>query len=494
LSIAALAFYAVRKGLGANRSVTSAALVAFFLRLVIGVALALLLPVFGYQTSPEHQAGYIYTDAFFRDNQAWTLATSGDSLTTAFTGQYSGDQYGGMLALSALVYRLLSPDAHRPFLILIINATISALGVLCLWKAAGRWFSEKTALLAAWIFALYPESILLGSSQMREALLVPLVAVTFYAMTEIQAAKRSGWLLMLIMAAVMFFIQPLVSFIAFAVLLGVWFFDPGTLGTLKKRRTILIIAISLSILLVTMLVVSSIIANLPSLEGTGPLKIYLTWFRNNFTFQSYILERSSGIFTSLVDSIGKQWSWLVVLVYGIAQPVLPAIVGDPDAATIMRIIGLLRAIGWYALVLFLIYGTFGVLRSRLEFRRYQLLWISVVTWAWIMVSALNAGADQWDNPRYRVILLTWQVVLAAWAWEWARLRRDAWLWRWLLVEAVFVGLFTEWYVGRYYPGILHLDIKWMSLLTLVVCGAILVGGVIWDYFHKKKPGTQDSGL
>lgn len=207
-----------------------------------------------------------------------------------------------------------------------------------------------------------------------------------------------------------------------------------------------------------------------------------------------MLGRSSGIFQSLVDSIGKQWSWLVVLVYGIAQPVLPAIVGDPDAATIMRIIGLLRAIGWYALVLFLIYGTFGVLRSRQEFRRFQLLWISVVSWAWIMVSALNAGADQWDNPRYRVILLTWQVILAAWAWEWARLRRDAWLWRWLFVEAVFVGLFTEWYVGRYYPGIIHLDIKWMSLLTLVVCGSILVGGVIWDYFHKKKPATRDSGL
>lgn len=266
LSIAALVIFAARKGLVANRSAVSAALVAFFLRMVIGVALALLLPVFGYQTSPEHQSGYIYTDAFFRDNQAWSLATSGDSLTTAFTGQYSGDQYGGMLALSALVYRLLNPDAHRPFLILIINATISALGVLCLWKAAGRWFTEKTALLAAWIFALYPESVLLGSSQMREAFLVPLVGISFYALTQIQAEKRAGWLLMLITAAVMFFIQPLVSFIAFAVLLGVWFFDPGTLGTLKKRRTILIIAISLSILLVTMFVVSSIMANLPSLD------------------------------------------------------------------------------------------------------------------------------------------------------------------------------------------------------------------------------------
>ena len=245
---------------------------------------------------------------------------------------------------------------------------------------------------------------------------------------------------------------------------------------LKQRRTILIIVLSLRILLVAMLVASSVLVNLPSLQGTGPLSVYLTWFKNNFTFQSYILERSSGIFQSLINSIGEQWRWLIILVYGIAQPVLPAIVGDPTAQMMLRVIGFLRAAGWYALALFLIYGTLGVLRSRQEARRYQLIWISLVNWAWIMVSALNAGADQWDNPRYRAILLVWQVVLAAWAWEWARSRKDAWLWRWLVVELVFVGLFTEWYIGRYYPGIIHLDIKWMSLLTLVVCGSILLGG------------------
>jgi hypothetical protein len=169
-------------------------------------------------------------------------------------------------------------------------------------------------------------------------------------------------------------------------------------------------------------------------------------------------------------------------------------VGDPTAAWITRIVGFFRAAGWYALVLFLIYGTIALLRSRDEIRRSQLIWISVVNWVWIILSALNAGGDQWDNPRYRAVLLVWQVLLAAWAWEWARLRRDAWLWRWLVVEAVFVLMFTEWYVGRYYPGIIHLDIKWMSLLTLVLCGLILLGGVVWDRLHKVKPVSRDSGL
>lgn len=494
LGIGALSIYAVWKAIKPGRTVTSVALVSFFLRLSVGVALALLLPIIGYQNNVEHLSGYVYTDAFIRDGQAWNLAISTDPLTQAFSGQFSGDQYGGMLALSAFIYRFLSPDAHRPFLILILGATVSALGILCLWKASRTWFDDKTALLAAWLFALYPESVLLGSSQMREAIVIPATVMSFYGLTEIQGRRWTGWLWMILSALFLFPIQPLAGFISFAVLLGVWLIDPATLHTLKQRQTILVIFLLVGILLVAMLVVSSILANLPSVQGSGPLGVFLTWFQNNFNFQSYLTERSSGMFQILLNSIGEQWRWLIILVYGTAQPVLPAIVGDPSAAWVMRIIGFLRAAGWYALALFLVYGTLGAIRSRSETRRLQLIWISIISWAWIMVAALNAGADQWDNPRYRVILLLWQVILAAWAWEWARSRKDAWLWRWLAVEAVFVGMFTEWYLGRYYPGFIHLDIKLMTLVTLLVCAMILIGGAIWDKKHLTRPPTLDNRL
>jgi hypothetical protein len=494
LGLGTASIYGVWKAVEAGQRVTIIVLVSFFLRLGIGVALTLLLPVFGYQNNAEHQAGYVYTDAYIRDNQAWSLAVSGDSLSKAFSGHLPGDQYGGMLALSAFIYRTLSPDAHRPFLILILSATFSALGVLCLWKASRGWFVEKTALLAAWIFTIYPESVLLGSSQMREAIVIPMIAVAFYGLSEILARKLSGWFWIILSGIFLLPIQPLVSFISFAILLGIWFFDPSTLQVLKQRQTVLTIALLVSLLLVTMLVVSSILANLPSLRGSGPLSVYLTWFQNNFTFQSYVSERSSGILQSLLNSIGERWRWLIILVYGIAQPVLPAIIGDPGGAGIMRIIGFLRAAGWYALALFLVYGAFGIFRNRNDPRRFQLIWITITSWAWIMVAALNAGADQWDNPRYRAILLLWQVILAACAWEWARSRHDAWLWRWLAVEVVFVGLFTEWYLGRYYPGFIHLGIKSISLITLVICGVILIGGVIWDRKQKIKSSPRDSSL
>ncbi len=485
--IAAVSIFGFWKVVGANVQVTTSALVSFSVRLVIGVALTLLLPIVGYQNNVEHQAGYVYTDAYNRDNQAWSLATSTEPISSAFSGQYPGDQYGGLLALSAFIYRTLSPDAHRPFLILILGAMTSAWGVLCLWKATRTWFADKTALLAAWLFALYPESILLGSSQMREAIAIPMIAVAFYGLTEIQDKRRAGWLWLLLAALFLFPIQPLFGFVSFSILVGIWLFDPRTVQSFKRSQILTAIFLLVSILLVAMLVISSILAKLPSLEGSGPLGVYLTWFQNNFAFQSYQLERSSGIFQSLLSSIGEQWRWLLILIYGIAQPVLPAIVGDPSAAWIMRVIGFLRAAGWYALALFLVYGALGALRNRLEARRLQLIWISAIIWAWIIVSALNAGADQWDNPRYRAILLLWQVILAAWAFEWAQARRDAWMWRWLAVEVVFVGMFTEWYLGRYYPGFIHLDIKLMSLITFIICGMILLGGFVWDRWFKHKP-------
>jgi len=494
LAIGAGSIYVVWRAVNASRQAMVTALVSFFVRLGIGLALTLLLPIVGYQDNPEHQAGYVYTDAYIRDGQAWSLATSAEPISSAFSGQYSGDQYGGMLALSAFIYRSFSPDAHRPLLILILGAAISACGVLCLWKATRSWLGDKTALLAAWFFALYPESILLGSSQMREAIAIPIIAIAFYGLSELQAKKKIGWLWLILTAIFLFPIQPLFGFISFTILLGIWLFDPMTLQSLSRRQTLVTVFLLISLLLVAMLVISSILAKLPSLQGSGPLSVYLTWFENNFAFQSYQLERSSGIFQSLLNSIGEQWRWLIILVYGIAQPVLPAIVGDPSAAWIMRIIGFLRAAGWYALALFLVYGAFGTFRSRTETRRLQLIWISIINWVWIMVAALNAGADQWDNPRYRAILLIWQVILAAWALAWARSRKDAWLWRWLAVEVVFVGFFTEWYAGRYYPGIIHLDIKSMSLVTLLICGLILLGGYIWDRTRRIKPSPPDNRL
>jgi K+-transporting ATPase A subunit len=74
-----------------------AALTAIVIRLLLGITFILALPIFGYD-NPRHNAGYIFADAFERDQQAWKLArTPGASVLEAFNGNLPGDQYGGML-------------------------------------------------------------------------------------------------------------------------------------------------------------------------------------------------------------------------------------------------------------------------------------------------------------------------------------------------------------------------------------------------------------
>lgn len=475
--------------LSPERPAAAAAITAFVLRLVSGVALTLLLPVLGYANNSEHQAGYVFTDAYNRDNQAWELAASEEPLSAAFSGEYESDQYGGLLGLSAAVYRFISPDAQRPMLLLTLNACAGAWGVLALWKAGQSWIGDKPAAFAAWAFAVYPESVLLASSQMREAWVIPAVALTMYSYAQFRARRRGWWAWLGGAALLLFPIQPLAGFAALGVLAGFWLFDPASLQGSSHRKSLLAGGIILAVAAVALLVAGAILANLPSVQGAGPFGTLLTWLRNNFTFQSYLAERASGMLQKLLDGTPELLHGLVILVYGIAQPVLPAMVGDPEAIWLMRLIGVLRALGWYALAPFLVYAVTGVVRLKGEPRRWQLLWLSLVGWAWIAISAWNAGGDQWDNPRYRTILLAWLALVAGWAWGWARQRKDAWLGRWLAVEAVFVLIFTEWYLGRYYPGFPHADIQVMIAATLLSAALILGGGWVWDR-TRRKPGQR----
>src|SRR5215217_2061426 len=112
----------------ASRTLGLIVILAFLLRLGVGLALHLALPVYGHGDEDD-RAGYVFTDAHTRDDQAWSLATSDKPIVDAFNKKYSSDQYGGLLAFNALVYRYLSPDAQRPLILILFSAFFAALGV-----------------------------------------------------------------------------------------------------------------------------------------------------------------------------------------------------------------------------------------------------------------------------------------------------------------------------------------------------------------------------
>lgn len=462
-------------------------LIAFIVRIALGVGLYLALPTGGYPTA-QNQAGYVFLDSYRRDAQAWELAQSDAPILSAFNKNFHSDQYGGLLAFHAWAYRCLSPDAHRPLLPVFFGALTAALGLAFLWKAAARQWDERLALAAAWIYALYPESILMGGAQMREPFLMAFVAMALWGFVLTRSPKspdfghspnpaRSletsesayGWLWLGLSFAGMLLVSPAVALLTLVILAG-WMWVMRERGRVSWMA---LAAAGLVFLAGLYLLAWGLDRTQPF--GSSPLNVVLDWWRAAVKWDIYQLERGSGWVQKLFKEMPASLHPLFVMVYGITQPVLPATFIEPTTP-LFRALYVFRSLGWYALVPLLFYAPFAIHRKETGSSRRPWLWLAAIAWLWIIVSALRAGADSWDNPRYRVIPIAVQAAVAAYAW----VRRDRWLVRWLIVEGVFLAVFTQWYVSRYYHIGGQLPFGVMILLIFMLAALILAGGWWWD--------------
>ncbi|RJP48016.1 MAG: hypothetical protein C4583_15250 [Anaerolineaceae bacterium] len=452
----------------ANSSLATLLAIAFLLRLALGATLYLALPTGGYE-NVQNQGGYIFYDSFRRDAQAWELAQSDQPILSAFNKNFYSDQYGGLLAFSAAAYRFLSPDAHRPLLPVFFGALTSALGVAFLWKAAARQWDAKIAFAAAWIYALYPESILMGSSQMREPFLMAFVAIALWGWADYQSAPRRGWPWLALSFAGMLLVSPVVALLTLVILAG-WMWVTREHG---RVSWIALIIIGIVFLAGLYLLAWGLERDQPF--GSSPLGIIMNWSRDAIKWDVHQLERGSGWIQKLFREMPEWLRPLFVMVYGITQPVLPATFIEPTTP-LFRALYIFRSVGWYALIPLLFYAPFAILRRETGSARRLLLWLTAAAWTWIIVAALRGGADSWDNPRYRVILIAVEAIVAAYAW----VGRDRWLVRWGLVEGVFILVFTQWYVSRYFKVGGQLPFGIMILLIVIIAALIMGIGWWWD--------------
>ena len=427
---------------------------AFALRLAGGVATYLILPVNG-NDSPDDRAGHIFTDAHRRDDQAWGLASSDLPIYDAFSKTYAYDQYGGLLAFSAFIYRYFSPDAHRPLMLVLLSAFIAALGLPFLWKAASQQWGEKVAVISGWIYALYPESLLLGGAAMREPYLMTFSAFSLWGFVEWQSThnkKHLTWLALGIIG--MLLVSPAVALFTLVIFAGWIYFTSG-----RARVPAWVIVSAVLVFVAGVFVLSSALDRQGNLGGGTPIGVINNFLREMVKWDLYQLERDSGRVEKIFEE-SPEWLHLpFVVTYGVLQPVvIPAFI-EPTKP-IWRVIAILRGVSWYALLpvlIFSIVAAAGEIRRLAESRvegsretRSLWIWITVIVWAWILFAAFRGGGDQWDNPRYRAILLLWQVLAAAYAWVSWRASMNPWFKRILLMEGVLLAFFGEWYIDRYF--------------------------------------------
>jgi hypothetical protein len=464
---------------------------AFFLRLGIGVAIHVSLPVYGHNDEDD-RAGYVFTDAHRRDNQAWKLAISEYPVIGAFREQYGSDQYGGLLAFNTFVYRYFSPDAQRPLMLILLSAFFAALGIPFFWKAVNQVFREKVAWASTWIFALYPDSLLLGASAMREPYLLTFNAFVlwgfvhrFYRFEESPSISklsdlsnllkdRIGWMWIALGLLGMLLVSPAVALITIIVFAGWLFFS-------SERREISwrgIVAIAVMFVL-GLFFLSSSLNRSGQFMATSPLNVINNWFQAAVKWDAYQLERDSGWVQKIFDESPRWIRLPFVSIYGIFQPILPATIVRPTIL-IWKLIVLPRTLAWYAMLPMLILSFAAAAAQDSKKMRNLLLWLSLLTWILILLAALRGGADLWDNPRYRTIFFVWQSIVAGYVWVWWRETHNVWFARIILMELVFLLIFTQWYASRYFHWGGQLPFAVMVALILGLWGVILAIGVWRD--------------
>jgi 4-amino-4-deoxy-L-arabinose transferase-like glycosyltransferase len=481
-----------------KRSVYVIVIFAFLLRLGLGVTASMLLPQVGYVKSKPQQAGYLFLDAYSRDSQAWDLAQSGKPLSRAFNQNFVSDQYGGLLWVSAFAYRYLSEGTHQPLLVVWLAALIGSLGVFFVYLTAKRLTDEKIASLSALIFAFYPEAILQGASQMREPFLMTFVAVAFYGLVEWQALRTPTspdvgvksrqnreildslypWFWMALALAGMYFISPGIALVVLVAAAGwLYFAESG------RKIPWQAVAVAAGIFVLALVTVAASWDSLVTAKGGGLLGIIGNWARETAKWNAYLLGRSSGIVQLLFQALPPALAAPFVTGYGILQPILPAVLVEP-AVPFWQILGVIRALGWYLLLPLVAFAPFSAGIQPNGQRRRQWSWLSLVVWGWIIIAAVRGGGDQWDNPRYRVILLGWMALLAAQAFYAAKSR---WFWRIIAVEVIILLVFGHWYSWRYLNLGYNLGIRNTLAIAIGLAVLVVLGDWLWQRF---KPASR----
>jgi len=454
---------------------------AALLHLAMGVLWYVALPVWGHESQAE-QLGYVMSDASKRDQAAWKLAASNKPLADAFRNNRATDQYGGMLFLSALAYRHLGGANHQPLLIVVITASFSSLAILFTWAFAFRAWGLPAANLSAIALAVFPDAVLLGSSQMREAFTISLSSAAFYGLFRYYGNRTWKILFWLTLPLALFlpFSPPFATLLFLMLALSALALSKDA-DQANRSHWFWVVVIGMVLLILVGLWFA--LGQFTPERMSNPIEMINWWLRKSADYQAHLTRLASGWLQKTFKST-PGWMHIPILVgYGTVQPFLPAAITVGSHAPIWPRIVLWRSVGWTILLGFLLYAPFLAFRKQ-DISAFTRVFCLVV-WLGIFIAAFRGGGDMWDNPRYRTTFAGLQIALAAWAWVEHRRVFDPWLRRALLALGAILIWFLPWYLRRYFG--FNWPVSSLSLtLVLGTCSGASVVFLDWLWENLKK--------
>jgi hypothetical protein len=331
--------------------------------------------------------------------------------------------------MSAGIYRYLGGEIHQPLMLIAIYSAVSALGVYFVYLIAEKLFNPKTAILATWFLMLYPEACLLGSSQMREALIPTLSLLIIYLILQIQ--EKFSWRKVLIVITVFLFSTSfsvpfsVLMLIVVAVMLTLPFYQKWIDGHNKWLAGFITALVFVVSMVVTWLFVG---------------KAYGAWY------QQYLSLYGSGKLTTVLEKVPEYLHSSIITIYGVFRPLLPAALTS-SGNSVWQGIAIWRSLGWAVLLFLLLIASIKVIKEKKLLHLAGSL--TFLNWIWIFLSSYRSGGDMWDNPRYRLFLVGVQILLAAWfISEYKAKEKNPWLRRGIVASVLTVGLYMLWYVDR----------------------------------------------
>jgi len=213
---------------------------------------------------------------------------------------------------------------------------------------------------------------------------------------------------------------------------------------------------------------------------TNILDLSQWWLRKAAAYQLAISHQDSGWLQREFRKIPDILHFPVILLYGAMRPFLPAAIigyGNP----VWYAVAIWRSLGWSLMLVSIVFATLRLwLPPHLnKERKIFVFLVCLIVWLGILISSYRGGGDDWDSPRYRVMFVSLQTGLAAWAWS--EVKRNWQLYillrRIVIAGLIFLAWFFPWYMRRYH-GFEWQVISIFHTISLGFASAVLY--IIWD--------------